>query len=653
VRIFYLGLVALAVSARAQSLTLVERGRSHAVVLLSAQPAEDERFAAAELVKYLKKVTGAETPVASHAPPGARIRIHVGPGACPPPVRDRIQKLRGDGYLVEVAADGGIFLAGQGRHGTSFAVYEFLERFAGVRWLWPGELGEVVPQRETLTAATASIAKEPAFLWRDLGPGGALWGPADRWEKERELGVSAAHQEQMRLWERRNRFGGLRILGGHAFGRILPPARYGPSHPEYYALVGGRRDWQNFNGKHRAQLCTSNPEVVRLVTEYCRRLFDEHPEIDAVSISPNDGRGFCECDRCQRLDTGAIYQDRADPETGRAGALRVISDRMMRFGNDVAEGVSKTHPGKKVLLLAYSQYHQPPQKTKAGPHLIVQYTLNASGLWNPPYRANAFEDLEGWGSMAQEKAVYGYLTQGNFPDMPRLMPDLIALELRQLEKLGYRYYETQAGNGFAVNGFNFYALGRLLWNPSSDPREILSEYVTSGFGAAAGAIMRYFNRQIESWKSQRSAPVTMNDFTAKDYEAVLGAYPPEFREACRRDLEQAMQQAGGDARKRVAFLMDGWRYVEMTLRAAEKSLPLLRAGWKPGAGLEPPAGIDRARIVDAIQAWEDRDRYIEAHKEDFVLSYMWVRYNDELRSFNPLRRFRMATGRNSMSSGRR
>jgi hypothetical protein len=91
----------------------------------------------------------------------------------------------------------------------------------------------------------------------------------------------------------------------------------------------------------------------------------------------------------------------------------------------------------------------------------------------------------------------------------------------------------------------------------------------------------------------------------------------------------------------------------MTLRAAEKSLPLLRAGWKPGAGLEPPAGIDRARIVDAIQAWEDRDRYIEAHKEDFVLSYMWVRYNDELRSFNPLRRFRMATGRNSMSSGRR
>jgi hypothetical protein len=635
VSIFRLVLASLplwAASAYGQSLTLVERGRSNTVVLLSAQPTEEERFAAAELVNYIKKVTGADVQGAA----GAGVRIHVGGSACPPAVRSRIRSLRGDGYLVEIAGDGGIYLAGNGRHGTSFAVYEFLERFAGVRWLWAGELGEVTPRRETLTASAASIEKEPAFLWRDLGPGGALWGPADGWEKERELGVSAAHQEQMRLWERRNRFGGLRILGGHAFGKILPPSRYGPSHPEYYALVKGERDWKNFNGKHRAQLCTSNPEVVRLVTDYCRRMLNEHPDYDAISISPNDGRGFCECAQCRRLDTGATYD-----EPG--GAARIISDRMIQFGNQVAEGVAKTHPAKKVLLLAYSQYHEPPQKTKANPGLIVQYTLNASGLWNPSFRARAFEELEGWSRMAQEKGVYGYLTQGNFPDMPRLIPDLIALELRQLDKLGYRYYETQAGNGFAVNGLNFYILGRLLWNPSASPREILNDYVSSGFGAAAGAIARYFTRQIDHWKSQRSAPVTMNDFSAKDYEAVLGAYPPEFQEACRRDLQQAIEQAQGDARGRVQFLMDGFKYVELTLDAARKTLPLVRAGWKPAAS-KVPADVDRASVAGAIQAWEERDRYIEEHKEDFVLSYLWVRYNDQLRSFNPLRRYRSATG---------
>ena len=33
--------------------------------------------------------------------------------------------------------------AGDLLHGTDDAVYDFLERFAGVRWLWPGEIGTV------------------------------------------------------------------------------------------------------------------------------------------------------------------------------------------------------------------------------------------------------------------------------------------------------------------------------------------------------------------------------------------------------------------------------------------------------------------------------------------------------------------------------
>lgn len=107
-------------------------------------------------------------------------------------------------------------------------------------------------------------------------------------------------------WATRNRFGGPGIKGGHAFGTMAPPSKYGPSHPEYYALVNGKRLWQNYDGKHGAQLCTSNPDVIRLVIDYCNRTFEEHPDYQTISISPNDGGGFCECERCRRLDTGAI-----------------------------------------------------------------------------------------------------------------------------------------------------------------------------------------------------------------------------------------------------------------------------------------------------------------------------------------------------------
>ncbi len=80
-------------------------------------------------------------------------------------------------------------------HGTTFAVYQFLERFLGVRWFWPGECGEVVPVTKNLALALSSRTEEPAYLWRSLGPGGALWGPYDRWEAELRIGISPEHQK--------------------------------------------------------------------------------------------------------------------------------------------------------------------------------------------------------------------------------------------------------------------------------------------------------------------------------------------------------------------------------------------------------------------------------------------------------------------------
>ena len=627
-------LLTLTAAVAAEPLTVVREGRAEATIVLGSSPSEDDRFASAELVSYLRKATDAELTIGGRAP----VRIHVGLAACPLAIRKRVVGLRGDGYLIEVRPGNLIVLAGQGRRGTSFAVYDFLERFVGVRWLWPGDSGEVVPRRSNLTVELVSYTKEPAFLWRDLGPGGALWGPSDRWQKERELGVTTAHQAAQRLWERRNKFGGLSIYGGHAFGEILPPRKYGPAHPEYYALLNGKRDWENFNGKHRAQLCTTNPEVVKLVIAYCVRMFQQHPDYDAVSIGANDGRGFCECDQCQALDTGETYLDRADPESGRARRSRIISDRMVHFGNQVAAGVARTYPDKKVLFFAYSQYHQPPKKTKAHPNLIIEYTLNTAGLRNPQLKDKAFSELAGWANAAKERAVYGYHTQGNFPDMFRLIPDLIALELRELRRLGYDYYQTQAGNGFAVNGLNFYVLGRLLWDPSADAHAIIDDYIGAGFGKAAPAVKRYFNRHIERWKSSQSAPVAMNDFSLTDYQNVLGAYPSNYRDACRRDLEEAERLADGAARRRVAFLMDGFQFFSMTIAAAEKTQPQVRAGWIPATGGQIPEGLS-----EAMQLWTERDRFIEQHKEDFVLSYMWVRYNDLLRTFNPLNRNRGAT----------
>src|SRR5262249_9209757 len=120
-------------------------------VLLAAEPvvvaAPDEQEAARELVRYVAKATGKELHIEQQTF-GASPRILVGAGVCPPELRSRID---GDGYLIESLPDGSLVLAGGGRDGTSFAVYRFLERALGIRWLWPGESGEVVPRSSSLT----------------------------------------------------------------------------------------------------------------------------------------------------------------------------------------------------------------------------------------------------------------------------------------------------------------------------------------------------------------------------------------------------------------------------------------------------------------------------------------------------------------------
>src|SRR5207253_3712148 len=137
-------------------------------------------------------------------------------------------------------------------------------------------------------------------------------------------------------------------------------------------------------------------------------------------------RGFCECDRCRRLDSGEMQQEGADPESGGAGSYPVITDRVITFANQVAEAVRKAHPDKKLILFAYGPYKQPPQRVTAAGNLIIQYTMHASSHWDPAAKEKEFRELAAWAAAAKNLAVYEYLVQGATADLPRLMPELIA-----------------------------------------------------------------------------------------------------------------------------------------------------------------------------------------------------------------------------------
>lgn len=52
--------------------------------------------------------------------------------------------------------------------GTIFGVYDFLENYLGVRWLWSGDLGTYVPRTNTIKISSVNRMEAPALRYRTM-----------------------------------------------------------------------------------------------------------------------------------------------------------------------------------------------------------------------------------------------------------------------------------------------------------------------------------------------------------------------------------------------------------------------------------------------------------------------------------------------------
>jgi len=119
-------------------------------------------------------------------------------------------------------------------------------------------------------------------------------------------------------------------------------------------LVKGKRNGYVDPEKlgHDAQLCTSNPEVVAELAESLTAAIEADPTIEIISFSPNDGGGFCECEKCKALDGPPRDSDNS------AGRITpwLYSNRLAVLNNEVARRVAKRFPHVKIRVGAYGYY---------------------------------------------------------------------------------------------------------------------------------------------------------------------------------------------------------------------------------------------------------------------------------------------------------
>ena len=503
--------------------------------------------------------------------------------------------------------------------GTADAVYDFLERCAGVRWLWPGEVGTVADPCEPVSIEPGTTVFVPPFRIRLTN---SFSYPA---------GLSPAEEKDLAAWLRHRHVGkSIRSIGSgfqHAFGTLMPREQYGAEHPEYYSLVSPER-WigepkptepTRLSGKFMPgpwQLCTSNPEVRRLIAE---KLVAKNT--DAIqSISPNDGYGFCECEACRAQD----------PEgQGIVGKSYKLTDRMYDFLSDIAWQVYKASPTSKVGLFSYSCYSDVPTKKISLPpnvYLSCCYLV---------YDKNAKEEAELADKLARLGAtgakIVGREYWGTHYTMryPLSHSRKIDRNLKLLHKIGAAGIYGETGNDFAVRASDLYLLARLSWDPELDRAAELQDFCDKAFGPAAETMYNLFEaiedrveRKIEDYGQFQDK--VFDQFNRRGYAGfnhyLTTIFDKDFAAMCERETKKALKLADTPERKkRVEYIASGLAFAKIVTAALRGFADLADIGNDVSLTLPSCEDIkmekgELMKVVNrAISAENARKRYSQMH----------------------------------------
>jgi len=291
--------------------------------------------------------------------------------------------------------------------------------------------------------------------------------------------------------------------GGHSFRCFIPTGKYFNKFPEYFPLIDGRRV-----GGDSQQLCTSNPEVIRIFKEKIMNYLATNPPIKTVAICPNDGAlKWCECENCRKLD---------GPEPKEIShcnkMCRLVTDRYLIFVKEIAETVKAKYPDVKILAFGYSIFKAPPVYVKEMPDNVIlqicQYGEPAQIIGTVEGNKYTFDWMRGWAAIkGPELRGYDYLLLREKPNLytPLFFTDALFHKLKLYRnKLNVKYYQTQfAWRTQKENAMLFYAYVKALWNVNLDEGEFYSDFFSKYYGPAAEPMGQYFRMMLKRVKEKK------------------------------------------------------------------------------------------------------------------------------------------------------
>jgi len=626
--------------------TVTLRGREtgarlSAVRVLAAEAPETQLGHAARiLVDYLARATGATLPVVTDEATirPALGRLYLGwTGPYQPTLARHLDGLDGDGFIIH-STGRDLCLTGPTDWGTRFAVYEFLERHCGVRWLMPGDDGEDVPTTNNVAVPVGTDRQQPSFLGRTL----PYW-----FDTNTPTALDwASDDPQVQFAARQRTHSRVTNVGNHNLFNIFPTRVYAdptkPTYrPELYPIVNGNTKLPTLGAASGWQPRFDIQATVDVAVDYAIGFFDANPDMPILSLAVNDGLGHSETD----VDTAVINS------IGLLSASRSYYTRV----NKVVTTVLERRPDlsdRMFPVLAYNQVMDPPE-FRLHPNVIPMVTKESHQWGEPQGQRNIRALFDSWHARTSSWALYDYSSGARYL-VPRVYNTTLQQAYRYGHNVGMRYSYSDMVPAVGEGPKNW-VLGKLMWNVNVDVEELTREWCERAVGPRAAAHLRnYFTIWERFWSGPAkdsgmwdySRPRIYLYFLLCDYLAKVD--PADVRR-CRALLEAVVRLADTPARRaRAEMIMETFRYYEAGCLSYPGAVPVPTS---TGQVLALAAAMRRTlstRIAAAttrleIEARQEADPVLRGRIDHRRYQHTWTGYNgaelwhlvDHLRANNP------------------
>ncbi len=448
---------------------LVKDGVSKAAIVLPADCTPGMEYAANDLSKHLNLMSGAEVEIYKQKDDKDLPKKYDGLILITDKPQNGEAQLGSEEYKITTQAGKPwiIRIYGDNKRGAMYGSYALLQDVLGIRWFTNTK--SKIPEQKTIAVGALNIHQKPSYEYRE----------PYYWE-------ATNHTE----WIVRNRVNGSNGVvddsaGGkvrygpgafvHTMLKLVPPEEYFESHPEYFAMVDGKR-------VPNTQLCLTNPDALKIAIDGVKKWIADNPNGDIFSVSQMDNEGgSCQCENCLKV----LKEEGAE------------SGPILRFVNAVAQEIGKEHPNVKIETIAYNYSQAPPK------HVVPLQNVRVRLCFPWPCRAHSLEapcnketyaDLLAWSKITHQLYIWDYDTEYN--DLMMVHPSLNYL------KTAFKVFSDKGviGNfmlgdyvspGGALSEMKAYLCARLMWDSNANPDTILNEYIEGVYGKSAPMVKEW------------------------------------------------------------------------------------------------------------------------------------------------------------------